>query len=131
MPPLLVAVTHIDQLRPLSEWSPPYNLDHPATPKAQNILAAITAVSADLGVPLEQVIPVCLYPGRIYNVEEALIPAILNSLPEALQAKCLRCLRDFHDSEYWSRLLQQSINAGRILVKVGAHLLSKTNAPRS
>jgi len=112
-------------LRPLGEWSPPYDLEHPATPKAQNILAALTAVASDLGVNLDQVISVCLYPGRIYNVEEALIPAMLDALPEAEQAKCLRCLRDFHEAEYWRRLLQQSINTGRLLLKVGKHFADK------
>jgi small GTP-binding protein len=125
MPPLVVVVTHIDMLRPLGEWSPPYNLEHPASPKAQNILAALTAVATDLGVNLDQVIPVCLYPGRTYNIEESLIPAMLHSLPDAEQAKCLRCLRDFHDAEYWRRLWQQAANAGRILVKAGIHLANK------
>lgn len=125
MPPFLVAVTHIDMLRPLNEWSPPYDLEHAATPKARNILDALTAVSTDLNVPLEHVIPVCLYPGRIYNVEEALIPAMLTSLPEAEQVRCLRCWRNFHEAEYWRRLLLQSINAGRFIVKAGVRLASQ------
>ncbi|MGH8568466.1 MAG: GTPase family protein, partial [Gammaproteobacteria bacterium] len=36
-PPLLVVLTHVDQLRPLREWDPPYNIAQPQRPKEQAI----------------------------------------------------------------------------------------------
>ena len=80
---MVVALTHIDQLRPLAEWDPPYDLAHPAGSKAQNIRDAIQAVEHDLRLTPEQVVtPVCLRPDRLYNIEEGLAPAILTAMPE-------------------------------------------------
>src|SRR6185295_1393101 len=36
-PPLLCVMTHIDQLRPFSEWEPPYDIARPAKPKEKSI----------------------------------------------------------------------------------------------
>ena len=33
-PPLLLVLSHVDQLRPWHEWKPPYDLTSPAQPKA-------------------------------------------------------------------------------------------------
>ena len=83
MPPVIVALTFIDQLRPLAEWDPPYNVAQPDRPKARNIHDAMEAVAADLAVEPTQVVPVSLRPGHVYNVEEGLAPAILLAVPEA------------------------------------------------
>ena len=83
MPVIVAALTHIDRLRPLREWSPPYRLDPPSGPKARQIAEAVEAVAADLALTPAEVIPVCLSPERIYNVEEALVPAMLDRLPAA------------------------------------------------
>jgi predicted GTPase len=125
VPPAVVALTHIDQVRPLREWNPPYDLAHPQGAKAEQIVDAVRAVAADLRMPLERVVPVCLHPERIYNVDEALIPAISQSLPDAMRVKYLRCLRQFHNDDYWKRLWQQAVNSGRLLLKVGADLAGR------
>lgn len=116
-PVVLVALTHIDLLRPFDQWEPPYQLQAPSGPKAQQIAAAVEAVAQDLGLPVGDVIPVCLHPDRYYNLDEALIPAILQRLPEALRVKYLRCLRQLRDAEYWQRLWQQAVAAGRVVLK--------------
>ena len=87
LPVVITALTHIDKLRPLQEWNPPYRLDPADGPKAEQIADAIEAVATDLSVPPADVIPVCLQPGRVYNVEEALVPAVLERLPAALRVK--------------------------------------------
>lgn len=121
MPPLVAALTHIDQLRPASEWNPPYDLAHPSGAKDGNILDAMRAVAEDLALTPDQVVvPVCLKADQLYNVEEGLAPAILTSLPEAQRVKYLRCLRHFHDAEYWQRLWRQALNSGRVLLAAGA-----------
>ncbi len=117
LPPILVVLTHIDQLRPWNEWQPPYDLTGGTDAKSRNIAAAIEAVAADLQVPAEQVIPVCLAEGRVYNVDDGLIPAILHSMSAAQRAKYQRCLRQSYDDEYWRRLWQQAANSGRWLRK--------------
>lgn len=126
VPPLVVALTHIDQLRPLAEWSPPYDLANPAGTKAELMLDAMRAVEEDLGLAPDQVVvPVCLAPDRLYNVEEGLAPAILNVMPEAQRVKYLRCLRSFHDDDYWQRLWRQTLNSGRVLLRAGARWIGR------
>ncbi len=116
MPIIVTALTHIDRLRPIAEWNPPYRLSPPEGPKAEQIAAAVETVASDLGLSAGDVIPVCLLPERIYNVEEALIPAILDYLPAAQRVKYVRCLRRQRDEEYWQRIWRQTVNAGRVLV---------------
>ncbi|MEI2780636.1 MAG: GTP-binding protein HSR1, partial [Candidatus Competibacter sp.] len=93
-PPLLVALTHIDQLRPSREWRPPYDLLNPAGVKAANMRAAVEAAAGDLAVPVETVIPVCLAEGRTYNVDDTLWAAILERQDAASRVRFLRCLED-------------------------------------
>jgi len=121
MPPLVVALTHVDQMRPLGEWSPPYDLAEPSGAKARHILDAVRAVEEDLAIGADEVVvPVCLKPGELYNVEEGLAPVILQLATDAERARYLRCLRHFHEEEYWQRLWQQAVNSGRVLLKAGA-----------
>jgi predicted GTPase len=115
LPVVMAALTHIDRLRPLQEWNPPYRLDPAEGPKAEQIADAIEAVATDLSLPPADVIPVCLLPERIYNVEEALVPAMLQRLPAAERVKYVRCLRQQRDEQYWHRLWQQTLGAGRVL----------------
>jgi predicted GTPase len=114
-PVVLVALTHIDRLRPVQEWSSPYRLDPPEGRKAREIADAVEAVAADLGLPPADVIPVCTLAGRLYNVDEALIPTVLAALPAAERVKYVRCLRQRRDEEHWQRLWRQTLGAGRVL----------------
>ncbi|MBX3628295.1 MAG: 50S ribosome-binding GTPase [Nitrosomonas sp.] len=114
-PPLLVAASHIDRLRPASEWNPPYDLIHPQSIKATNIAAAVQAIAADLAVPVEHVIPVNLMEGRIYNVDDALWAAILNQQEEVIRSRLLRCMDEKKKAENWTLLMRQMLNAGRFL----------------
>ncbi len=117
-PPLLVAVSHIDRLRPAGEWCPPYDLTHPQNTKAANMRAAVQAISTDLAVPVEQVIPVCLMENHTYNVDDALWAAILNCQEEAVRIRLLRCLDERKKKENWTLLRRQMINAGRFLKRL-------------
>ena len=87
MPPVIVVLTHIDSLRPFNEWSPPYNLATCDTLKSKSIAAAVETVAQELGLPAGHVVPVCLLPDRRYNVDDGLMPAMLEVLPAAERAK--------------------------------------------
>jgi predicted GTPase len=119
-PPVIVILSHIDMLRPFAEWNPPYDLAEPTGAKAQRIAAATTVVAEELQVPPERVIPVCLLPERLYNVEEGLLPAIIECLPEGSRAKALRCLGAYRNEDYWRRLWRQAVSAGNVLVRGAA-----------
>ena len=118
-------LTHVDSLRPLNDWSPPYNLVTPDSQKGQSIASAVKAVAADLKLAEESVVPVCLLPERRYNVEDGLLPVMLEALPSANRAKLLRSLQQFRDEEYWQLLWKQAANSGRLLAKAGANWAGK------
>ncbi len=69
-PPLMLVMTHIDQLSPRASWSPPYVLDSDDR-KAVNIRAALQSALTQIGLPEQSpAVPVCLSAekGR-YNVD--------------------------------------------------------------
>lgn len=69
-PNVVVALTHIDELRPASEWTPPYDVAAPAGPKGRAIRAAIDATAAALALPAAMIVPVAMPPGREpYNLD--------------------------------------------------------------
>jgi predicted GTPase len=47
-PPVLLALTHVDELRPANEWMPPYDVAAPAVAKARAIRAAMTVAASAL-----------------------------------------------------------------------------------
>ena len=122
-PPLLVAVSHIDQLRPPREWQPPYDLANPKGAKATNIAAAVTAAAEDLAVPLTDAIPVCLAAGLVYNVADSLWTAILERQGAADRVRLLRCLDEQKRAEDWALLRRQLASTGRFLAGLPGRLL--------
>jgi predicted GTPase len=125
-PPIVVALTHIDLLRPRQEWTPPYNIASPDTAKARAIRGAVEAVSAALQLPREAIVPVCLLPERLYNIEEALVPFLIQALPEAKRALLLRSLKTLRDQEEWELLGRQAFTTGRLLLQLGAEVVTKS-----
>jgi uncharacterized protein len=82
-PPLLLALTHVDELRPAVEWTPPYDLTTPATPKARMISAAVKVAARVLDLRVDEIVPVAMPPGReTYNID-ALWARIAVELDEA------------------------------------------------
>ena len=124
-PPLLVAVSFIDHLRPINEWQPPYDLNDTSNPKSLNIDRAMQAVVNDLAVPIERVIPVSLVTSKVYNVDDALWSAILNMQSEALRVRLMRCLDARKNAENWNMLQHQMISTGRFLKKLPDLLMAK------
>lgn len=122
-PAQLLVLTHIDQLRPLREWRPPYDLrtadaadaDSPAALKARSINAAMEAVSKALQVAVADIVPVCLQAAAPYNLD-ALWTSIAVKLPDAQRACYLRCLRDKQAAQNWSLLWQQLLGSGRLVL---------------
>jgi predicted GTPase len=125
-PPVVAVLTHIDVLRPPQEWQPPYNVVKPDSRKAQSIRGALDAVAADLGIAPELVVPVCLLPERLYNVEEALMPLFVQVLPDAKRVVLLRSLKILHDQERWELLGRQARATGRFLLQIGGEVLRKS-----
>lgn len=117
-PPMIVVMSHIDQLRPLREWRPPYDLANQRSEKARNIVEAMGAVASDLDVVAGDIVPVCLAENRLYNVDDALWAAILTHEAEAERVRFIRCMEARKREENWSLVQKQLLNAGRLLLEV-------------
>lgn len=115
IPPLIVALTHIDQLRPWREWQPPYDIAKPIDTKSKNIRSAMQIVANELNMALAQIAPICLKPGHEYNIREGLMPTLLQNLDRAKRLRYLRFIKKHEAEHYWQRLWSQSKNAGRFI----------------
>ncbi|ADV61646.1 GTP-binding protein HSR1-related protein [Isosphaera pallida ATCC 43644] len=114
--PILVALTKIDLVRPFREWNPPYDLNLPNTTKAQTIRAVVEAVSQDLDLPPERIVPVRLDTRPPYNVREALWPTVWHILDaEGRSNRMSRVMEAFQDERKWSMVWEQTVNAGRVM----------------
>ena len=119
-PPILLALTNIDRLRPFQEWQPPYDLTAAGSAKAQSIRAATEAATHDLGIEAGDAIPTCLAtPPGLYNVD-ALWARIGEVAPDAERARLVRVLRDAEGAWDWKRMWSQAVKGGRVLVRVAA-----------
>jgi predicted GTPase len=82
-PPVLLVLTHIDELRPAAEWMPPYDVTAPTGTKAQSIGAALDATARALDFGVDAIVPIAMPPGREpYNLD-ALWARIAVELDEA------------------------------------------------
>jgi predicted GTPase len=115
MPVIIAVATHIDRLRPIQEWQPPYNIQQPENPKAKNIRSFCEVISSELNLPLENIVPVCLNPEiGIYNIEDGLMLIIHEHLNEAQRVRYLRCLRHQQNQSYWRQWREQALGLGKI-----------------
>jgi uncharacterized protein len=115
-PPVVLALTHVDELRPAREWSPPYDVNAPAGPKAHAIRAAMDAVARALELPADAIVPVAVPPGREpYNLD-ALWGRIALELDEAKLVQLDR-LRIGEQRLNLRELAHQLGHAGRIVIK--------------
>jgi predicted GTPase len=115
-PPILLALTHVDELRPATEWTPPYDVAAPAGPKARAIRAAMEAAARALDLPVTAVVPVAMPPNRTpYNVD-ALWARIAVELDEAKLVPFDR-LRLGQNRVSVRGLAEQLGRAGRTVIK--------------
>jgi uncharacterized protein len=115
-PPLLLALTHVDELRPAVEWAPPYDINAPARPKARAIRAAVDAAARALDLPVDAIVPIAMPPGReIYNID-ALWAKIGTELDEAKLVQLDR-LRVGQQGLHLRELTDTLGRAGRTIIK--------------
>ena len=115
-PPVLLALTHVDELRPAVEWTPPYDITAPAGPKARAIRAALDAAARALDLPVDVIVPVAVRPGReAYNLD-ALWARIAVELDEAKLVQLDR-LRVGQEGVSLRDLANQLGHAGRVIIK--------------
>jgi uncharacterized protein len=113
-PPVLVALTHVDLLTPAMEWSPPYDWTTGDRLKERSMEDAIAAARESFP-DVAGLIPCCTAEGKVWNVEEALLPAVVNLLGEAKAVALLRCLHAEADEGKIKKVFGQLWAAGRKL----------------
>jgi uncharacterized protein len=115
-PPVVLALTHVDELRPAVEWAPPYDVTAPAGQKAQAIRAAVNAAARALDLRVDAIVPIAMPPGREpYNID-ALWARIAEELDEAKLVQLDR-LRVGQQGLSLRELAHQLGHAGRTIVK--------------
>lgn len=114
-PPIVGVVSKIDGLSPVMEWSPPYDWSRPSRPKEVTIREAIDYARQAVGDGLATVVPVCTdrERGRVYGIEEWLLPTISLQLDEARACSLVRSLHHDHDRMKAWRVFSQLIASGR------------------
>lgn len=112
MPPIVGVLTHIDLLMPAMEWSPPYNWREPKRTKEEQIQQAIQAANEQFGDRLTAIVPVCAAGGKVYGVDEEILPAVATRLGEARAVALLRCLKAEADTGKVRKLFHQLFDFG-------------------
>jgi predicted GTPase len=113
IPPILAVLTHIDLLSPALEWAPPYNWLAPVRPKEVNIRDAVLAVRQQLGDRVVGVVPVCTAAGKVFGVEEAILPAVAEWLDEVRGVALLRALKAEADRGKVRKVFHQLAATGK------------------
>jgi uncharacterized protein len=119
-PAVILALTHIDELRPAAEWGPPYDVSAPIRRKARAIRAAMEATARALALPVESIVPVAMPPGQPpYNID-ALWARIGLELDEAKLVQLDR-IRAGQSRVSLRELANQISGAGRMVIKGLVH----------
>jgi len=124
-PPMLLILTHIDQLRPFNEWEPPYDLASTTRAKSQSIRGALEAAGAELGFAAGEIVPVRVdIAVAPYNIDAVWV-RIIELMSEAQRARLLRTLKDIQSTSNWRSIWSQAVNAGRV---IGETFLTRSTA---
>ncbi len=118
-PPMLGVLTHIDLLRPVLEWSPPYDWREPNRPKEQSIDEAVRYVDELFAGSFIGLVPVCSDAARqrTWGILEELIPALTAILDDAQSAALLRAFERELDRGQLKTLLKQVHRMGSSLFR--------------
>jgi predicted GTPase len=118
-PPVLGVLTHIDQLRPTLEWTPPCAWRQPSRPKEHSIAGAVAYTREQFGSLLADVVPVCtdVARQRAWGAYEELLPVMLGALGDARACALLRTLHAELDARRVQLLFQQLGHAGTELLR--------------
>lgn len=130
--PVLGVLTHIDQLSPVMEWTPPYNWETPTGRKEEQIREAVQYHLELLGPSLDGIVPVCtdVENQREYGVTQWLLPAMLQLLGEARGCAVLRILGQEGRSGQVRRAFGQLAQVGKALLQTALSPNQSRTPPR-
>ncbi len=118
-PPMLGVLTHIDLLRPVLEWSPPYDWREPTREKERTIAEAVEYVKQLFPGSFVDYIAICADAARkrTWGVLEELVPALTALLNDAQSAALLRAFEQELDQSQMRTLLKQVQRMGSDLLR--------------
>jgi predicted GTPase len=116
MPPVVVAVSHIDLLGPKAEWAPPYNWKTGTRPKEANIRECVGVVKEQMGDRAADVVPVCGTGGERFGVVEGLVPALVAHLDGARGTAVLKAFEAETDAGKYEKIGDQVIASGKAVL---------------
>ena len=118
MPPVVVAVSHIDLLSPKAEWNPPYDWKNGTRPKEQNIRECVGVVKEQLGERVTDIAPVCGREGERFGIVEGLIPAMVSHLDSARGTAVLKAFDAETSSGQYEKIGAQVIEGGKAVLNI-------------
>ena len=113
-PTIIGVVSKIDGLSPIMEWAPPYSWENPQRPKEKNIRDALEFVRKTFADRLASVVPVCSDRdnGRVFGINEYLLPTIMLLLDEARACSLVRSLHREYDKQRAWQVVNQFMSVG-------------------
>jgi predicted GTPase len=118
MPPVVVAVSHIDLLSPKAEWNPPYDWENGTRPKEQNIRECVAVVKEQMGERVSDIAPVCGREGERFGVVESLIPAMVSHLDGARGAAVLKAFDAEAGTGQYEKIGAQVLEGGKAVLGI-------------
>jgi hypothetical protein len=120
-PAILGVLTHIDLLSPAMEWAPPYDWHQPQRPKEEQIAQAAAAAREQLSGHLAELAAVCVAEGKVFGVQEELLPLMVRELDEAHAVAFVRCVQAEANTgkalKVVKQLLRLAMQAGRAALR--------------
>ncbi|MCU0711414.1 MAG: GTPase domain-containing protein [Pirellula sp.] len=102
-PRVLGVVTHIDLLRPVQEWQPPYDWRSPKTAKERSIHDTIDYCRELFGDAIQDYVPLCLLPQK--SNEQSAVDDLLELITsEVSQGQAVALVRAYYDQFQKGRL---------------------------
>jgi predicted GTPase len=114
-PPIICLLSHIDRVRPFSEWQPPYDLADREHPKSHSIAEVVRAAAEDLTLDEADIIPVAMAErSSAYNIE-LVWARLLDVFDDARNVQLLRRLSEGAGTPITQALWRQAKGAGRLI----------------
>ncbi len=121
-PPIIAVLTHIDLLRPVREWSPPYNWRNPKSAKEQSIANAVAYTKELFG---EAVVGcACVYTGETHSPDSSVLDEVVPQLVEHMShGHSAAILRAFYQQLSRQRFQQLATQVIGLLKHIGQSLV--------
>jgi len=125
-PPILLVVTQIDRLRPTREWTPPYNINTPDTPKAATIRDALEAAAKALESSPSATIAVAVPENAVPYQIDLVWAGVVMLLPQAQQTQLNKLLGEARSNWNIGEILATAFRSG---TSIASEVMGQLNTP--